>query len=450
MSTAFITSNSQTEPASMSLSTMSKVSPRGIIHVPRRFSVDEWGGTETVILEISRVQQKSGLKPRILSSKALSSARSEHVGGVPVRRYNYCYPFLGLNAEAVKTMDRKGGNLLSLSLYRALLMEPDVRLYHAHALNRVGGMVRSAAKLRRKPLVVSVHGGVFDVPTAERNSLIKPIEGKFEWGRIFGAVWGSRKVLREADMVILVGESEAIKAREKLDHDRCAYLPNGVDCARFAEGNGAGFRYRHGIPQDAFLIMNIGRIDAQKNQMLLLEAFARMAATARAKAHLVMMGPVTQTAYADKLRAFVAEHGLQDRVHLLPGLRSHDPELVNAYHACDIFALPSMHEPFGIVVLEAWSAGKPVVVSKVGGLKSLVSENETGLFIDPNGEHAADDLAQKLSLLRHAPALRSSLGEAGRLQAQTQYDWSIIAEKTEAIYQRAEAHAAARLRRKAA
>jgi len=427
----------------MAPSASRKATPLGIIHVPRRFAADEWGGTETVILEISRQQKRRGLEPRILSSRALCGVRSESMSGIPVKRYSYCYPFLGLPTDAVKTLDKKGGNLLSLSLYKALLTEPDVRLYHAHALNRIGGMVRSAARLRKKPLVVSVHGGVFDVPAGEQESLVKPIVGKFEWGRIFGALWGSRRVLQEADMVIFVGESEAAKAAKELGHDRFAYLPNGVDCARFAEGHGAAFRAKHGIPQEAFLVMNIGRIDAQKNQMLLLEAFASVAAI-DSLAHLVLMGPVTQPAYAKKLAAFVEEKGLQARIKMLPGLRSHDPELVDAYHASDVFVLPSVHEPFGIVVLEAWSAGRPVIASKVGGLASLVANGETGLFIEPTSDNAADDLFQKLKTLRDNPALGVGLGCNGRRNAIACYDWSIIAAQTEALYQRAEQHAAAR------
>ena len=92
-------------------------------------------------------------------------------------------------------MDKKGGNLLSLSLFTHLLRVPDVRLFHAHALKRLGGEVRTVARLRRKPLVVSLHGGVFDVPAAELDSMLRPIANKTEWGKPFGALFGSRRVL---------------------------------------------------------------------------------------------------------------------------------------------------------------------------------------------------------------------------------------------------------------
>jgi Glycosyltransferase Family 4 len=166
-----------------------------IIHVPRRFVAEEWGGTETVILEISRQQQRDGWSPEIYTSMALAKLRNETIGGVPVKRFPYCYPFFGLSAADKAALDKKGGNLLSLSLFNALRREKNVRLFHAHALKRLGGEIRTAARWQKKPFVVSLHGGVFDVPTVELCTMLKPIENKTEWGKPFGALFGSRRVL---------------------------------------------------------------------------------------------------------------------------------------------------------------------------------------------------------------------------------------------------------------
>ena len=257
---------------------MNKTRRNCIVHVPRRFVAEEWGGTETVVLEIARQQQRAGARPEILTSMALARCPAERIGGVPVRRFAYSYPFLGLSRADRAAMDKKGGNLLSLRLFKSLLTEPDVRLFHAHALKRLGGEVRTAARLRKKPFVVSLHGGVFDVPAAEQEQMRAPIANKPEWGRVFGALFGSRRILEDADQVICVGQGELDKAKGQLSHDRISYLPNGVDCAKFATGDGAAFRRQHGIPANAFLVLNIGRIDPQKNQMLLLEGFVQFRA----------------------------------------------------------------------------------------------------------------------------------------------------------------------------
>ena len=416
---------------------MSNPGAKKIIHVPRRFVAEEWGGTETVILEISRQQQRAGWQPEIFTSLALAKARAETIGGVPVRRFPYCYPFLGLSRADKAALDKKGGNLLSLSLFNALRREPKVRLFHAHALKRLGGEVRTAARRRKIPFVVSLHGGVFDVPASEVTTMLKPVENKVEWGKPFGALFGSRRVLEDADFVICVGQSEMEKARTELTHDRIAYLPNGVDCAKFATGDGAAFRAQHGIPTGAFLVLNVSRIDAQKNQLLLLEAFARLRRR-QPEAFLVLIGPETQPDYAQKLRDFIAANQLDDRVCILPGMRNDNPELVQAFHACNVFVLPSRHEPFGIVVLEAWSAGKPVIASRVGGLQALVREGDTGWFIDPNAADAAAELAAKLDRLAREPELGSKAGAAGLREAWSHYDWTQVGRHLEQLYQRAE------------
>ena len=414
-----------------------------IIHVPRRFVAEEWGGTETVILEISRQQQRAGWQPEIVTSMALARQRNETIGGVPVRRFPYTYPFLGLSEADRAAMDKKGGNLLSLSLFTSLLTAKNVRLFHAHALKRLGGEVRTAARLRKKPLVVSLHGGVFDVPAAELGTMLKPIENKFEWGRPFGALFGSRRVLEDADHVVCVGQSEMEKARTQLTHDRVVYLPNGVDTAKFAHGDGAAFRRKLAIPDDAFLVLTLSRIDSQKNQALLIQAFAHLRRKVP-NAVLLLIGPETQPDYAARLRTDIRENGLENAVLIRPGLRNDDPDVVNAFHACDVFALPSMHEPFGIVVLEAWSSNRPVVASAVGGLRALVRDRETGLMFDPNAPDAANTLAGLLGELHTSRDLAVKLANAGRNEALKQYDWQVIAGRLEEIYVAAEEHAARR------
>jgi glycosyltransferase involved in cell wall biosynthesis len=413
-----------------------------IIHVPRRFIAEEWGGTETVILEISRYQQKHGLAPEIVTSLALAGKRrTETIGGIPVRRFPYFYPFIGASAQDKAAWDKKGGNLVSVSLFNALYRTPDVRLFHSHAINRLGAHVRTVARLRHKPYVLTLHGGVLDVPVEEAQVVSGRQKRHLEWGNVFGALLGARRVIKDADLVICVGYTEAEKLSGMWRDDRVVYLPNGVGTAKFSVGDGAAFRHKHNIPQDAFLVANISRIDAQKNQLDLVRAFARLRLD-HPNSHLVLIGPETQADYAAKIRAFIKEEGLEAEVTMLPGLANDDPDLVNAYHACDVFALNSRHEPFGIVVLEAWSCGKAVVASHIGGLMHLVEHERTGLFCYEQREGETQELAAALLRLARDPGLRRQLGENGKAEALEKYDWSIIAERLEDFYQQAEEHAA--------
>jgi glycosyltransferase involved in cell wall biosynthesis len=202
-----------------------------LIQVPRRFVADEWGGTETTILRTSLALMADGDDVRIFTSEALARGiREDLIEGVPVRRFPYSYPFFGLKPAEIAEMDAKGGNLLSLSLFRALLMEHGVDLMHAHSGKRLGAAVRSAAKLRGIPYVVTLHGGHYVVPKVEADRILEPIQGKTEWGRLFGMLMGSRTVLEDADAVLCVGADEHAAARERLPNQRVELMPNGVDC----------------------------------------------------------------------------------------------------------------------------------------------------------------------------------------------------------------------------
>lgn len=410
-----------------------------IIHVPRRFVAEEWGGTETVILEISKVQQQQGWKPEIWTSLALSHRREESIGGIPVARFPYRYPFFGLSQKDRQLMDKKGGNLMSPTLLWTMARAKNVRLFHAHALKRLGGEVFTAARWQRKPFVVSLHGGVFDVPKMELNQMLQPIKGKIEWGKFYGALVRSRKLLSEADYVICVGKSEMDAARKSIPHDRVDYLPNGVDTRKFERGDGQRFRSKHHIPRDTFLILAVSRIDLQKNQRTLVEAVARLKQQHQ-DLHLVLIGPPTQPDYATSIEAFIRKEQLSDCVTWIPGMANDNPDLVDAFHACDVFVLPSLHEPFGIVVLEAWSAAKPVVVSHVGGLKTLVTDEKDGLFFDPGSVDAPGALADRLQHLLLHRELGRHLGEQGLANVREHYQWDRINDKLEAIYELAEKH----------
>ena len=412
-----------------------------IIHVPRRFVAHEWGGTETVIGSLALEQQKSGWQPEIHTSLALSTARSEEWHGVPIQRYSYCYPFFGLSGEDKARMDKKGGNLLSLPLFFTLqAMKKRVRIFHAHALKRLGGEVFSAARLCHRPFVATLHGGVFDVPAAELGEMLQAQKGKLEWGKVFGALFRSRRILEEADAVICVGKSEHDRAREFLGHDRIYHVGNGVEPGRFEAGDGMRFRREHAIPQEAIVLACYSRLDPQKDQMTLLEAFDVLARR-HSLLYLVLAGPETMPDYVRKIDDRIAESPFRHRIRRLGSLSFDGGQLADAYHACDVFVLPSRHEPFGIVVLEAWCAAKPVAASSVGGLQHLISDGVDGMLF-ASGD--ASDCAGRLELLVNDGALRSRLGSEGSRKARDVYSWERIAGATEAIYGKAEEHSARR------
>jgi glycosyltransferase involved in cell wall biosynthesis len=401
-----------------------------VIHVPRRFVKKEWGGTETTILETSRALNARGHASSIVTTTAMCDQRHEQISGVDVRRHGYIYPFVGLSDQDKRDMDRKGGNLWSSALLRNLLTTGNLDILHAHSGKRLGGIVRTVAKLRKIPYVISLHGGVIDVPDAETRQMLQPLKGKFEWGRAFGAMVGARRVLEDASAIICVGQNEQLAVQARYPESRVEWLPNGVDSRAFAEGNGRAFREKHGIPHDRHVLMTVGRVDPQKNQLALLDAMPQLIRE-HPQTHLVLIGPVTVEAYGSQLLQKINAAGLHGNVTVLPGIPGGSADLVNALHAADVFCLPSRHEPFGIVILEAWAAGLPVVASCVGGIPSFTCDGEDCLHANPD---EPESFASAVNLLRLNPQFARQIAANGRHKARTEYDWARITDRLEAIY----------------
>lgn len=399
--------------------------------VPRRFVRSHWGGTETVILETSRQLLARGHDVRVLCPNALARTGCEWIGDLEVRRLPYFYPYLGLGQEARARLDHSGGNLFSVALLRALLREPRLDLIHLHTAKRVGGIARCAARRRGIPYVVSLHGGLLHVPAEEQKRWTAPTRGALEWGRLLGWLVGSRRVLDDAAAILCVGPEEHRLVARRYPRQRVVHLPNGVDTDRFRIGDGRRFRQRFGVPEGARVLLTVARLDPQKNQRLAVAALAQLALRQPA-VHLVLVGPTTDETYAGSLRRDIAQRGLGARVTLTGGLDATGTDLVDAYHAAEVFVLPSTHEPFGIAVLEAWAAGCAVVASRVGGVPSVVTPWQDGLLFDPGDR---EGLVDAVSACLSRPELARRLAASGRERAERGYSWARVTNRLEGIYE---------------
>ena len=397
-----------------------------IIHCPRRFTTRSWGGTETCLINLAKSQQADGHDVEIMTTRALDPVRDEMIDGIRVRRYDYFYPWLNLTAEEKHQMDLSGGNLFSPGLFKALLAEPDLSLIHAHTGKRLGGIVRTAARLRGIPYVASLHGGVFDVPGSITSDRERVTRNRLEWGRALGAMVGARRVFDDADALFCLSRTEQQALESEYDA-RVEYLPNGVNTGRFAEGHGERFRQAQGIAADATLLLVMGRIDPQKNQRQLVQLMPRIRRVVKNPV-LVFIGHVTDENYLRELQNDISLWGQGD-VRIIPGLDHGDQQVVDAYHAADVFCLPSIHEPFGLVILEAWAAGIPVVASAVGGVPDFTRHGIDALLCQNS-----DDWVQNLALATQ-PHVSRQLARLGRERATREFDWSVIGRKTTRVYE---------------
>lgn len=400
-----------------------------IAHVVRRFAPSDWGGVESSVCHLSQQLAAQQIASEVYSTDALSHAGKVHVQGVLVRRFPCLYPWVGLDEQTRHALALKGGNPLAPSLFYALLREPGLSLIHTHTQLRLGGMARTAARLRGIPYVVTLHAGKSTLPVEQAERMLEALKGKWEWGKIFGWLLGSRRVLDDADAIICVGRDEEAAIREAYPGKCVRYIPNGVDVAAFRAASGSLFRESVGLTSREKLILCVSRIDYQKNQLLLVRAFARVA-QAFPDYRLVLIGPVTVPDYAELISKEAQRLGIQRQLLLIPGYAPDDPRLVSAYRAAEFFILPSVTEPFGIVVLEAWSAGLPVIASRVGGIPGFTQDGHDALLFESQDEEA---LVQSMRRLMTDENLRQRLAAAGHVSVQA-YDWPLVAAQVITLY----------------
>lgn len=164
-------------------------------------------------------------------------------------------------------------------------------------------------------------------------------------------------------------------------------IPTGVDTTRFRHGDGLKFRAKHGISEKAYIVGHLGRLAPEKNLEFLTTAVAQfLNKTPQAEFLVVGTGPSELL-----IRAIFDRAGLTKRLHIVGVLQSVD--LINAYHAMDVFAFASRSETQGMVLTEAMAAGLPVVGLDAPGVREVVKDKQNGrLLTEQSIEKFADGL----------------------------------------------------------
>ena len=409
-----------------------------ILNIPRRFVLDDWGGTETVILETAKQLRRRGYEPEILTTRALSSSAKESICEIEIERFSYSYTRWGLTKRNRLLLDKRGGNMFSLGLFFRALFTKKPCVIHLHTLGRLGALMKLVANLRNIPYVISIHGGILDVPGEHMEELIAPTKNSFNWGKVFDWLLPHRGLIEEANAIICVGKAEQKKIQLKYPNTPVYFLPNGVNVKYFASGDRN--RFQDSLAQRGFkvspndkYILSVGSFYAQKNQMTLVRAFAALTPSIHApqRVKLVLIGKIYDQGYFSDLKNLIHLLGLEDAVIILNDLSFLSLTLIDAYKASDLFVLPSLYETFGVVVLEAWSAGLPVICGEVGGLTSFVQPDQNGVFCDVRNEQC---LAKTIKELMRQPMKRENLKQKARQDVKN-YDWQNISEKLSDIYQ---------------
>ncbi len=172
----------------------------------------------------------------------------------------------------------------------------------------------------------------------------------------------------------------------------------------------------YNIDRDNIIIGLVGRISRWKGHELLLEAFNDLSQEFP-NISLIFVGsiPPNQTLYKDKLETKIKDFGLQDKCLIIPFQK----DIWNLYDIFDFTVVPSTEpEPFGLVSLEAMVSKKAVIGANHGGLKEIITHNETGLLFEPNN---IDELKLSLRIFITDKQKRDKMAENGYLNARTNF-----------------------------
>lgn len=220
--------------------------------------------------------------------------------------------------------------------------------------------------------------------------------------------------------------------------DRMTNVPCGVDVAALRPGDRRQARERLGLPADAFIVLQLGRLVPRKGIDNVLRALARLPdAEGLAPARLVVVGGGSAepdehvTPEIGQLRRLAAELGVGERVQFAG--RAAREQLRDWYVAADVFVTTPWYEPFGIAALEAMACGTPVIGSAVGGVQYTVQHGITGLLVPPRDP---DALAARLDELRRRPAMGVAMGRAGVRRVRTHFSWDEVAQRLVRVYER--------------
>jgi phosphatidyl-myo-inositol alpha-mannosyltransferase len=227
---------------------------------------------------------------------------------------------------------------------------------------------------------------------------------------------GARRRFNQLSARIAVSEAAAWTGRRWFGGDY-AIVPNGVDIEAAPQGPK--------VPSEDLRLLFVGRVEERKGLPVLLTAFEALVQHVPSRLTVVGADP-------EEVSRRVADPELLNHIDVLGKVS--DSVLWRQLGEADVLCAPSLAgESFGMVLIEAFAAGTPVVASHIAGYSDVVTNGVDGILVPPADPQA---LAEELQILWHEPERIHAMGEAGRKSAE-RYAWPRIAEEVTEVYEQA-------------
>lgn len=234
-------------------------------------------------------------------------------------------------------------------------------------------------------------------------------------------------ILRDADRVIVQTDIEGRElAQLGVASERLFRLGMGVDLEQLAGGDGERFRIQQGITGPIVTFM--GAVTDDKGAVDLLHAMQRLWHVGSEVALVLAGPPILPSTFERAYRNLPDAH--RQRVRRLGPVTGQLKQDMLA--ATDVFALPSRVDSFGIVYLEAWAYGAPVIGCRAGGVPEVIDDGEDGLLVRFGDQ---ESLAAAIVSLLNGPERRRAMGALGRAKVVARYTWDQIYARLLALYE---------------
>jgi glycosyltransferase involved in cell wall biosynthesis len=360
---------------------------------------DVFAGTERHLVELVRAMARRGHVPVVACPVPSPVAKQCAAAGATINEIN----MRGF-------VDRRAVRAL------AALLRQDVSILHVHNGRTLLHSVLAKALAGTGRVVSTQH---FIRPSRVDRRGVK------RWVSDAVHRWVSARVDRH------IAISQAVRAemvrRGDARESRIDVVPNGMEVSSAPPScDLSALRRREGIDPESRVVFCASRLEREKDVSTLVRAM-RVVRDRLGDSVCCIAGDGSVRAEIERL---IRELALGDSIRLL-GFRTDVAALMSA---ADLFVLPSVAEPFGLVLLEAMAAGKAVVATRAGGPLEIVVDGETGLLVAP-GDGGA--MGEAITALLADDARRARMGLAGRRRLEAFFTADRMAEATLAVYRKA-------------
>jgi glycosyltransferase involved in cell wall biosynthesis len=298
-----------------------------------------------------------------------------------------------------------------LSAVRRIKRSFNFDLIHAYGVDLSGFAAVLLGRIFHRPVIVTGEGS--DIHTFSSYPLL---------GRLI------RYTIRHCDCIIIVSKAlKDIIVRWGISATKITVVHNGVDLDKFKPMDQIPIREKLNLPLDKKIILFAGALRTIKGLIYLVQAIKELSRK-RSDFLLLLVG---SGPFQEELEEEVLKLGIGEYVRFV-GARLPE-EIPDWMNSSDIFCLPSLQEGFGMVLIEAGACAKPVLATKVGGIPEIVIDKTTGLLVEPK---SPDELSEAIERLITNPLLCQKMGDAGRQHVLKNFDLSLKAKQTIAIYER--------------